>query len=223
MTSASQAISALGTLEVRHEHGHDEPGRDFAYGDPSASVSASCGSSRAGTNDPTSISRCPASYAAPNPFELLRGRQGAREALQPVTQADFAHDDARRGQRHGLSRSARYAGSVRNSAKVSSLTSAGEDARRFVVAAVAEAVTEIRADLRPSPRESASRRAPGDLASVVEHAVRRAHPLPDLRARDLGGGGVLHQVEDRHGALAREPGADVLDRHVDVEPQPASR
>ena len=58
---------------------------------------------------------------------------------------------------------------------------------------------------RPAARESPQllgdhRRdqLPGDLAAVVELALGRADPLPDLRARDLGGRGVLHQVEDRH-------------------------
>ena len=59
----------------------------------------------------------------------------------------------------------------------------------------------------------------GDLAAVVEHALGRADPLPDLRARDLGGGGVLHQVEDRHAALPAQPGADVLDPDADVVAQ----
>ncbi len=41
-------------------------------------------------------------------------------------------------------------------------------------------------------------------------------PLPDLRARDLGGRGVLHQVVDRRGADALEPGRDVADPDGDV-------
>ena len=58
-----------------------------------------------------------------------------------------------------------------------------------------------------------------DLAAVVEHAVRAVDPLPDLAAGDLGGGGVLHQVVDRHAAVAAEPGAEVLDADVDVGAQ----
>src|SRR3970282_965480 len=55
----------------------------------------------------------------------------------------------------------------------------------------------------------------GHLAPVLEDAFRAADPLPDLGARDLRGGGVLHQVEHRHAAVAREPGADVLDADTD--------
>ena len=46
-------------------------------------------------------------------------------------------------------------------------------------------------------------------AAVVE-------PLPDLRARDLRGGGVLHEVVDRRGADTLEPGGDVADPDGDV-------
>ena len=41
-----------------------------------------------------------------------------------------------------------------------------------------------------------------------------ADPLPHLRAADLGGGGVLHQVIERHAADAAEPGLEIADaRH----------
>src|SRR6266404_519415 len=59
----------------------------------------------------------------------------------------------------------------------------------------------------------------GDLAAVFEQALRRANPLPDLRARDLCSSGVFHQVEDRDGALTAEPRAEVLDAHRDVVAQ----
>ena len=45
------------------------------------------------------------------------------------------------------------------------------------------------------------------------------HPLPDLRAGDLGGGGVFHQVVDGHAAVAGQPGAEVVDADVDVVAQ----
>ena len=60
---------------------------------------------------------------------------------------------------------------------------------------------------------------------LVERAVDRApvgklravgDPLPELRARDLGGGGVLHQVEDRDRAVAVDPRREVLQRDADV-------
>jgi hypothetical protein len=41
-------------------------------------------------------------------------------------------------------------------------------------------------------------------------------PLPDLRARDLGGRGVLHEVVDRRGTDALEPRRDVADPDRDV-------
>ena len=44
-------------------------------------------------------------------------------------------------------------------------------------------------------------------------------PLPDLRAGDLGRGGVLHQVVDARRAAAAEPERDVLEADVDVAAQ----
>ncbi len=46
-----------------------------------------------------------------------------------------------------------------------------------------------------------------------------ADPLPHLGARDLGGRGVLHQAVDGGGAVAAQPGGDVLDPHVHVQAQ----
>src|SRR5262245_9837127 len=43
-------------------------------------------------------------------------------------------------------------------------------------------------------------------------------PLPDLRAGDLGGRSVLHEVVDGRGPDALEPGSDVADSHGDVRP-----
>src|SRR5581483_9085688 len=53
------------------------------------------------------------------------------------------------------------------------------------------------------------------LAAVGE---RRAEMelLPDLRAADLGGGGILHEVIERHRAAAAQPRLDVLDADPDV-------
>src|SRR5699024_11793992 len=44
-------------------------------------------------------------------------------------------------------------------------------------------------------------------------------PLPDLGAGDLCGGGILHQVVDTHRAETTQPGAQILQRDVDVNPQ----
>ena len=44
-------------------------------------------------------------------------------------------------------------------------------------------------------------------------------PLPDLGARDLGGGGVFHQTVQGDAAEAAEPGLQVLHPHADVVAQ----
>ena len=59
-----------------------------------------------------------------------------------------------------------------------------------------------------------------DRAAIIEDAFGVANPLPDLGARNLGGGGVFHQVENWHGALAAQPGLDILNAHIDVSTQP---
>src|SRR5258708_26065727 len=48
----------------------------------------------------------------------------------------------------------------------------------------------------------------GHLFAVVQDDLV-AQPLPQLRAGDLGGGHVLHEVEDGHRAAAAQPGRDV--------------
>ncbi len=48
-----------------------------------------------------------------------------------------------------------------------------------------------------------------DLAAVGKRGAV-IDPLPDLRAADLGGGGVFHQVVERHGATAADPRLDIL-------------
>src|SRR5215217_9739022 len=58
------------------------------------------------------------------------------------------------------------------------------------------------------------------LLEHLAHALARhlavPDPLPDLRARDLGGGRVFHQPVDARGAAAAEPERDVLEADVDV-------
>ena len=83
----------------------------------------------------------------------------------------------------------------------------------------------MRAASKSSPRASrrrsvsssrmAAARSRRHLAAVVQ-ADAVADPLPDLRPRDLGGGGVLHQVVDGGGAGPREPRRDVADADVHV-------
>src|SRR5205085_3509924 len=55
-----------------------------------------------------------------------------------------------------------------------------------------------------------------DLAAVGE-ASAVIDPLPDLRATDLGGGCILHQMIERHRATAAQPGFDVLYADANVE------
>src|SRR5271165_4401096 len=58
-----------------------------------------------------------------------------------------------------------------------------------------------------------------DGAAVVELGAV-AGPLPDLRAADLGGGGILHQIVERHAAGAAQPSLDIADPDIDVLPEP---
>src|SRR5580698_2906242 len=46
-----------------------------------------------------------------------------------------------------------------------------------------------------------------------------ADPLPYLAAADLGGGGVLHQIVERHAADAAQPGFDIAQADIDVAAQ----
>ena len=45
-------------------------------------------------------------------------------------------------------------------------------------------------------------------------------PLPELGAADLGGGGVLHQIVERHATGAVQPCLDVADPDIEVLPEP---
>src|ERR1044072_1578324 len=54
----------------------------------------------------------------------------------------------------------------------------------------------------------------GVNVTLVDLAV--AHPLPDLGARDLGRGSVLHQVVDGDRADASQPGLQLLETDADV-------
>ena len=59
----------------------------------------------------------------------------------------------------------------------------------------------------------------GDLRAVGEASGRMADPLPDLGARDFGRGGVFHQVEDRHAAVAAQPAFEIAKADGDVGAQ----
>ena len=58
------------------------------------------------------------------------------------------------------------------------------------------------------------------LAHLLGREPAGAHPLPDLRPRDLRRRRVLHQIVDRGRADAVEPRVEVADPDRDVRPQP---
>ena len=98
------------------------------------------------------------------------------------------------------SRSFSYAGSVRKSTKSSARATCSKSSRESVGPALRDRTTRR----RRSPRGSA--RAPPSPARRTRSAVTGrpsssfdavAHPLPHLRAGDLGRGRVLHQPVDR--------------------------
>src|SRR4030095_5891043 len=80
---------------------------------------------------------------------------------------------------------------------------------------LAEELTHLGEFLRKQRLKQLAR----DLAAVIQSPERTSDPVPDLGSRDLGGGSILHQVEDRHATGARQPGAKVLDPNVDVDAQ----
>ena len=90
--SASASIARSAPFRLGTSTDANRPGSVFAKASSSA-VSASCGSSCAGTNEPTSISRWPAAYASRIHSLLALGRQDGLDALQAVAQADFADHD----------------------------------------------------------------------------------------------------------------------------------
>src|SRR3546814_17424608 len=59
-------------------------------------------------------------------------------------------------------------------------------------------------------------------AGVQVHVVA-VQPLPQLRARGLGGGGVFHQVVNRHAAVAVEPCGEIPHTDLDVAVEAGDR
>src|SRR6185437_14816494 len=86
----------------------------------------------------------------------------------------------------------------------------------------AAAVERLAPDLAPDPLHLALERVAEkrrrDLAAVVELSLEM-EPLPDLGAGDFRRRRVLHQIVDRHGAAAPEPGLDILHADADVHAQ----
>ena len=72
-----------------------------------------------------------------------------------------------------------------------------------------------RSDLAEHLGDQALDVVPRDRRAVLGGAVLM-DPLPHLRARDLGGRGILHEVVDRHGAEPAQPRLEVADRHRHV-------
>src|SRR6185369_1164901 len=56
-------------------------------------------------------------------------------------------------------------------------------------------------------------------SSIVE-LRSELHPLPHLRAANLGRGRVFHQVVNRHAANPAQPGFEILQAHIDIPAQP---
>ena len=68
-----------------------------------------------------------------------------------------------------------------------------------------------------APRRGCWRYSSAVIGPAVVELGAGLDPLPELRARDLGGRRVFHQVVDRDRAVAPQPRVEVLQRHVDVE------
>src|SRR5206468_6663039 len=91
----------------------------------------------------------------------------------------------------------------------------GEQGDRLVVARGVEGGACAAADGVQLLADDQLDQVAGDPKAVVEGDVV-VQPLPDLGPGDLGGCGVLHQVEDGHRAVAAEPGGQVLQGDTDV-------
>ena len=59
--------------------------------------------------------------------------------------------------------------------------------------------------------------------SADGHAAAMVRPLPKLRARNLRGGRVFHQIVDGHAPQSIEPGREIAQADVDVHLQALAR
>ena len=91
--------------------------------------------------------------------------------------------------------------------------------RRFILARLPAFLAEGFLHFRQFFLEQLAEQLDRYFATVVEHTLRRANPLPYLRARDFGRRRILHRIEHRHAAIAGEPGAEVLNPDADVVAQ----
>ena len=152
------------------------------------------------TLSPDDVARSIATIGRSDDYDVAllgeRGRGDPRLTRGPVrrggsrtctTGAAVSRGARARGARPGRQRRS-YAGSVRNSTKSRQRDLFEDFLRRWPAS---------------TPRTSSRTR------SASKRPV--SYPAPDLRARDLGGRGVLHQVVDRRRADAAEPGLEVVD------------
>src|SRR5207253_738906 len=79
-------------------------------------------------------------------------------------------------------------------------------------------LADVGADLRQLLVEQGAHEVTAHDPAVLEPDAM-ADPLPDLRARDLRGRGVLHEVVDAGGATSSEPERDVLEADAEVVAQ----
>ena len=66
--------------------------------------------------------------------------------------------------------------------------------------------------------ERALEKLGGYFHAALEHGAV-FDPLPDLRAGDLGGRRVFHEIVDRHRAAPAQPGLDILYADADIVAQ----
>src|SRR5262245_3428618 len=69
--------------------------------------------------------------------------------------------------------------------------------------------------------ERALEKLGGYFHTALEHGAV-FDPLPNLRAGDLGGRRVFHEIVDRHRAAPPQPGIDILYADPDMRRTPAS-
>src|SRR5699024_3109891 len=77
-------------------------------------------------------------------------------------------------------------------------------------------------ELLPDLAERGAHPVAGDRLTIVE-TDPVLYPLPQLGAGNLGRGRILHQIVDRGGTVAPEPGGDVTDTDVDGGTQTGDR
>ena len=90
-----------------------------------------------------------------------------------------------------------------------------QNPERSLEVAVRVGVAELGADLAVLLLHDVTNQLGGDEGAIVELGAV-VDPLPDLRAGDLGGGSVLHEVVDADGTESAEPRLEVARGDLDV-------